>query len=227
MRGATIRSISFSAGWRFQSTRPVRGATAPCPAPCMRRHVSIHAPRAGRDRRYLIAPPRLIRFNPRAPCGARLTSKSLRFGCVCFNPRAPCGARHLCSSLPITTAEFQSTRPVRGATPRSMTALLLSLFQSTRPVRGATRRWSSDRHIVQVSIHAPRAGRDRQTIKMVRWYGCFNPRAPCGARPHPISSAGVVCSFNPRAPCGARLWSYMFPEWRDRFNPRAPCGARR
>ena len=59
-------------------------------APC----VSIHAPRAGRDSRALRAPPPSGRFNPRAPCGARLISQFFEGVGVMF----------------------QSTRPVRGAT---------------------------------------------------------------------------------------------------------------
>ena len=57
-------------------------------------------------------------------------------------------------------AEFQSTRPVRGATYVDWTGKRKKKFQSTRPVRGAThpaRRLHPRRNI---SIHAPRAGRD-------------------------------------------------------------------
>ena len=78
---------------RFQSTRPVWGATAPATSPYHYSSVSIHAPRVGRDEvsnpcdelvdvsihaprvgrdaapSHPIHPPK--RFNPRAPCGAR------------------------------------------------------------------------------------------------------------------------------------------------------------
>ena len=56
--------------------------------------------------------------------------------------------------------EFQSTRPVRGAT--QLAALLTAVlkFQSTRPVRGATGPALEDRDAGEISIHAPRAGRD-------------------------------------------------------------------
>ena len=53
----------------FQSTRPVRGATKEI-AGTRALHVSIHAPRTGRDRRIVI-PHAIVRFNPRAPYGAR------------------------------------------------------------------------------------------------------------------------------------------------------------
>ena len=79
---------------RFQSTRPVWGATLAIFFTALLDKISIHAPRVGRDTRR---PPRSATaadFNPRAPCGARPDAQ----GCVCaavrnFNPRAPCGAR--------------------------------------------------------------------------------------------------------------------------------------
>ena len=79
----------------FQSTRPVRGATAAVDQSQTIIDISIHAPRAGRD-------PKLPKrkeektayFNPRAPCGARPAGSLRSFCCrQHFNPRAPCGAR--------------------------------------------------------------------------------------------------------------------------------------
>ena len=55
---------------------------------------------------------------------------------------------------------FQSTRPVRGATWDSMLYNVPGLFQSTRPVRGATLTLRGMVKRLQISIHAPRAGRD-------------------------------------------------------------------
>ena len=81
---------------RFQSTRPVWGAT--------------YKPSAvGVDVPY---------FNPRAPCGARLVVAVAELSLNAhFNPRAPCGARRFVR-LPWTerVQAFQSTRPVWGAT---------------------------------------------------------------------------------------------------------------
>ena len=79
---------------KFQSTRPMRGATC-----CIRSHsshgrVSIHAPHAGRDGSVQQNPSMMGSFNPRAPCGARPFDGG---------PRA-------------WYCPFQSTRPMRGAT---------------------------------------------------------------------------------------------------------------
>ena len=52
------------------------------------------------------------------------------------------------------------------------------------PVRGATVGDGDGVADEAVSIHAPRAGRDRaQGVMLIGGYG-FNPRAPCGARRH-------------------------------------------
>ena len=55
-----------------------------------------------------------------------------------FNPRPPCGGR--LSWLVFNTGqfEFQSTPPMRGATTQFVSCLTASLFQSTPPMRGAT-----------------------------------------------------------------------------------------
>ena len=149
---------------RFQSTRPVWGATllkyslvrlprhfnprAPYGA---RQHptrplesgkyISIHAPRMGRD----------FRFRPPGTRG------------VDFNPRAPYGARR--SSV--------TASPTEG------------IFQSTRPVWGATHRKNTAEPRVRISIHAPRMGRDNMSIGKNIAAAHFNPRAPYGAR-HPL-----------------------------------------
>ena len=146
--------------------------------------ISIHAPLAGCDVEHIqhtvwFSP----YFNPRAPCGARQGDhlggtplraisihaphagrdrcrRSDRRGKYYFNPRAPCGARPRRLIRPTPRPTFQSTRPVRGATIFSPASVLLALFQSTRPVRGATSKKPITELRCQISIHAPRAGRD-------------------------------------------------------------------
>ena len=94
MRGATALYTAILSLCKFQSTRPMRGATAFLGICARRVGVSIHAPHAGRDVYVPFFPPKICRFNPRAPCGARLSGST--------------------SSLVAQT--FQSTRPMRGAT---------------------------------------------------------------------------------------------------------------
>ena len=146
----------------FQSTRPVRGATATPNPSAINLIVSIHAPRTGRDNSIAVCDCLYGSFNPRAPYGARLV-EGRGFG-------------------------------------------LYFLFQSTRPVRGATA-WSvlSCQRISEVSIHAPRTGRDVSASSIFSTISCFNPRAPYGARlATRRGSSALMPSFNPRAPYGAR-----------------------
>ena len=63
---------------KFQSTRPIRGATIFVSALVCTSGISIHAPHTGRDVRYTIDPIQTWwDFNPRAPYGARLTFKEV------------------------------------------------------------------------------------------------------------------------------------------------------
>ena len=109
--------------WKiFQSTHPLRGATAiiKCLSDCGT--ISIHAPLAGCD--LALALIRALRryFNPRTPCGVRrrlnilcsnpfsisihaplagcdLPAKSRKNSAMNFNPRTPCGVRLIVACL--------------------------------------------------------------------------------------------------------------------------------
>ena len=144
----------------FQSTRPVWGATTAMNCVKDVHIISIHAPRVGRDV-FASEQKRLQgNFNPRAPCGARQRFSLLVSSFSNFNPRAPCGARPISEGGGAAATRFQSTRPVWGAT-NIVRALALD---------------------VEISIHAPRVGRDCRITAGFRLPPYFNPRAPCGAR---------------------------------------------
>ena len=122
-----------------------------------------------------------------------------------FNPRAPCGARLRDYGSWTVTLRFQSTRPVWGATigPASRMGFVDISIHAPRVGRDPSRYLST--LILPISIHAPRVGRD-----LASWYTIlakvyFNPRAPCGARQAEAGGGARSCqNFNPRAPCGAR-----------------------
>ena len=154
----------------FQSTLPVRGATLrrsrsrPSASyfnprsPCGERRVgvarlahgliiSIHAPRAGSDRRPCGRARRSRYFNPRSPCGERRRAS----GRCCsrpgyFNPRSPCGERRK------TRTSFPSFK--RDFNPRSPCGERL-------PVRG------DPLNPKVISIHAPRAGSDYSSLFII------------------------------------------------------------
>ena len=80
-----------------------------------------------------------------------------------------------------------------------------TMFQSTRPVRGAT------------PCSSPSSSIRR----------CFNPRAPCGARPLSGSSRSADILFQSTRPVrGATAKIGIVRCASGGFNPRAPCGAR-
>ena len=116
---------------------------------------------------------------------------------------------------------------MRGATSNPAFLIMSSRFQSTLPMRGAT------------PAAMPRSRRSSY----------FNPRSPCGERPHDVDEAFDELNFNPRSPCGERpagnsylsdvqyisihaphAGSDYFPRKEihknENFNPRSPCGER-
>ena len=151
-------------GKAFQSTRPVRGATYFKQSQSEFAKVSIHAPRAGRDPR--ISCWRCVGrcFNPRAPCGARHTGYMVYYLAAKFQSTRPVRGATQQEAQQRKAAQFQSTRPVRGATPLSASPCSACVFQSTRPVRGATESTGRPVLYTDVSIHAPRAGRDTKKV---------------------------------------------------------------
>ena len=121
---------------------------------------------------------------------------------------------------------FQSTRPARGATPKLDAHGRLSWFQSTRPARGATRgslRIVDDHN---VSIHAPRTGRDA-VLCGGRAPSVVSIHAPRTGRDEPSACWSHCMAFQSTRPArGATRKFRASPSTRISFNPRAPHGAR-
>ena len=163
VRGATSAdSRPVTSAAIFQSTHPVRGATTVQLGLICRRHISIHAPRAGCDSSL---------------CGSVSPSKN-------FNPRTPCGVRQVPCVADANRTLFQSTHPVRGATP-------VDLFprDPPAPISIHAPRAGCDallaEHLTgagQISIHAPRAGCD-----VMAKYGDFSGYAFQST--HPVRGA--------------------------------------
>ncbi len=79
----------------------------------------------------------------------------------------------------------------------------------------------------RISIHAPHAGRDTDSLPTVLEKGEFQSTRPMrGATRCNLRQLEQREHFNPRAPCGARRMTDAFTCRRSYFNPRAPCGAR-
>ena len=206
VRGATALRVVRRAFCVFQSTPPVRGAT--------------RSSRGCRDSSK--------RFNPRPPCGERRLpcgDGALVAVVSIHAPRA--GSDPSKDAIGVNLHLFQSTPPVRGATAAAASIGALNQFQSTPPVRGATQLFRDSRHKTRVSIHAPRAGSDARCPTRRTCPACFNPRPPCGERPAANWHTSRQKRFNPRPPCGERPEHTGTGSSRDCFNPRPPCGERR
>ena len=161
----------------------MRGATVGDQVRPQSELISIHAPLAGCDIDDLIPYANNAKFQSTHPSrGATRAIWIPHSWRKYFNPRAPCGARPRRLIRPTPRPTFQSTRPVRGAT-------------SKKPITELR---------CQISIHAPRAGRDCSDVARCSCQRDFNPRAPCGARPQGEQGIQGPEDFNPRAPCGAR-----------------------
>jgi len=147
-----------------------------------------------------------MRFNPRAPCGARpaiagqqvvdckFQSTCPVWGTTCLElaktakqlevsihvPRV--GHDGLLAMLTLTPEAFQSTCPVWGTTLPVFHISITRSFQSTCPVWGTTGFIPKFHDGSHVSIHVPRVGHDAVNCHNFAAFASFNPRAPCGAR---------------------------------------------
>ena len=146
---------------KFQSTRPIRGATVERRVGVIGRIISIHAPHTGRDHRLFCQRGSKGRFQSTRPI------------------RGATGFFHF-NGMPF---EFQSTRPIRGATTRLFPIWLTERISIHAPHTGRDPLAVVGSIFGGISIHAPHTGRDLQLWKMQERPLNFNPRAPYGARP--------------------------------------------
>ena len=146
-----------------------------------------------------------ITFQSTRPARGATTRHIQRFArTLYFNPRAPRGARQATLEDLQDQLVFQSTRPARGATQSNYDSNYNQKFQSTRPARGATPHHFIIHDLCEISIHAPREGRDTfpTTSALTPTISIHAPRE--GRDPTQITMEEVTRYFNPRAPRGAR-----------------------
>ena len=127
-------------------------------------HISIHAPLAGCDNLGGGVIGHLLYFNPRTPCGVRPYVRGLvdQDSISIHAPLAGCDVE--CGLRLIGYSQFQSTHPLRGATFTNKMPKLMILFQSTHPLRGATTFANNTWEKIVISIHAPLAGCDYNSM---------------------------------------------------------------
>ena len=194
---------------QFQSTRPVWGATIFIRASRTPADISIHAPRVGRDSPVELVIGLTEAISIHAPRVGRDDLLCQSSGALSyFNPRAPCGAR--------LVGRKKMHKKWDNFNPRAPCGARRVILART-----ACR-------LNEISIHAPRVGRDRRALCPMVMQCDFNPRAPCGARLISRSTARRTCTFQSTRPVwGATSLRGMVSPPKNNFNPRAPCGARR
>ena len=122
-------------------------------------------------------------FNSRTPCGVRPGTKTGSIDPFRFNSRTPCGVRPP-QPYDVEDRDLVSIHaPHVGCDDRKSQIIRANnKFQFTHPVWGATKRSSWMFRNTVVSIHAPRVGRDRDSLARGSRSGSFNSRSPYGAR---------------------------------------------
>ena len=90
---------------------------------------------------------------------------------------------------------------MRGATaPLPRVSRWRGYFNPRAPCGARRARGSLRRGAINISIHAPHAGRDEINAAVMRSPPYFNPRAPCGARPVWCVYVDIHCTFQSTRP---------------------------
>ena len=182
--GATYVADARMRSGIFQSTLPVWGATAAANVALSYNGFQSTLPVWGATPDMAKSILQNGKFQSTLPVwGATHNGGGPTHGEQHFNPRSPCGERLSTPPRSVLSRIFQSTLPVWGATPELWAEYNRILFQSTLPVWGATKLLSMGQsnavnfnprspcgerqghiprrlRLIQISIHAPRVGSD-------------------------------------------------------------------
>ena len=207
-------------------------------------HISTHAPLAGRDQYKQISQARTENISTHAPLAGRDQQQRARLrGSPHFNPRAPCGARRytipksldgvaISTHAPIIR-EFRqrhfNPRAPCGARPGWPDDRYDHINFNPRAPCGARPKPAKVRHLaMDISTHAPLAGRDRMFLSQTFHKKLFQPTRPLRGATFITGRPSDRLKFQPTRPLrGATPFpSSHKPRTRENFNPRAPCGAR-
>ncbi len=121
-----------------------------------------------------------------------------------FNPRPPCGERLTESIHTTRLSSFQSTPSLRRATEALRQILVAPNGFNPRPPCGERLRCNAAATSSQGFNPRPPCGERLRSGLRLSIPAGFNPRPPCGERLLPMSLWGFMTGFNPRPPCGER-----------------------
>ena len=144
----------------FQSTLPLRGATAYRFSIDETLIISIHTPLAGSD------------------CVRRIPRMAGR-----ISIHTPLAGSDTIDWRPIIATIISIHTPLAGSDCRNAASTSsVYLFQSTLPLRGATDAYNREVAQARISIHTPLAGSDWTPCAFPHGKYYFNPHSPCGER---------------------------------------------
>ena len=101
---------------------------------------------------------------------------------IYFNPRSPCGERLSPNAIRAIAKLFQPTLPMRGATAHIPPADPYPPISTHAPHAGSDETTKARTTALLISTHAPHAGSDMDRWRQVSTAKNFNPRSPCGER---------------------------------------------
>ena len=129
-------------------------------------------------------------FDPRTPCGVRLTPESRAFSLSIFQSTHPMrGATRRKWDYMVGPVQFQSTHPMRGATYGEYFIRRTSLYFNPRTPCGVRRSFLFfSSALVCISIHAPHAGCDTVLMEIRPLYMPFQST-------HPMRGATVLIGY--------------------------------
>ena len=145
-----------------------------------------------------------------------------------FNPRSPCGERHGYKDILLLVCQFQSTLPVRGATCRQASRRACSAISIHAPRAGSDSFTFKIIRIISISIHAPRAGSDEFPRDFIKRIPRFQSTLPVRGATHLLDRSlfgNMISIHAPRAGSDENIRTWLRAP--DNFNPRSPCGERR
>ena len=195
--------VMCNAGFKFQSTLPVGGATG---ALCEKGggiNISIHAPRGGSD--VSACPVHSIAgvFQSTLPVGGATASSKQKSPTQVISIHAPRGGSDAkFRTVSASTKVFQSTLPVGGATNEiNKTLDELQNFNPRSPWGERLKAHHMLQKAAAISIHAPRGGSDVWRPN-VRDFLAISIHAPRGGSDCKFSSAFDKCDISIHAPRG-------------------------
>ena len=185
---------------RFQPTRPLRGATERDRRLRRGCFISTHAPLAGRDGTAGEATEGLLDISTHAPLAGRDRPRQGTAQRIRISTHAPLAGRDVDVLVVLkVVAKFQPTRPLRGATHISRRRNQHEHFNPRAPC-GARQIEVTLADDVDISTHAPLAGRDCTSVSFSMMVYLFQPTRPLRGATKMDEIEAVFNRFQPTRP---------------------------